>query len=273
MHDDLGQRKAEHLDLAAREEVEPDETDALFSCVRLVHRALPELKLSDIELSADLCGGRLRAPLMITGMTGGTEEASAINRGLAEVAEEHGIAFGLGSQRAMHRAPGLAYTFEVRAHAPTALVLANLGLVQAGALPTAEVERLVRAVGADALDRPRVVRDRLGVFLLVGVQHAAVVVDPGVVGGDLDRLLGVGCGRILTRCHDERGTDRGGLGRDKPADAARGPHQGYLVPPDLGSERTESPGFEEQFRAGALGGGRAVCGGGVRNGSVTSGRC
>jgi isopentenyl-diphosphate delta-isomerase len=84
-------------------------------------------------------------------MTGGTEEASAINRGLAEVAEEHGIAFGLGSQRAMQRTPRLAYTFEVRAHAPTTLVLANLGLVQAIALPTSEVEHLVRAVGADAL--------------------------------------------------------------------------------------------------------------------------
>src|SRR5207247_4245668 len=71
--------------------------------------------------------------------------------GLAQTAEEHGIAFGLGSMRAMQHAPGLAYTFEVRAHAPTTLVLANLGVVQAAALPTAEVERLVRAVGADAL--------------------------------------------------------------------------------------------------------------------------
>ena len=51
----------------------------------------------------------------------------------------------------MQRAPRLAYTFAVREHAPTTLVLANLGLVQAAALPTAEVVRLVHAVGADAL--------------------------------------------------------------------------------------------------------------------------
>src|SRR5205814_7291114 len=77
--------------------------------------------------------------------------ASAINHGLAQTAEEHGIAFGLGSMRAMQRKPALAYTFEVRAHAPTTLVLANLGVVQAAALSSAEVEALVRRVGADAL--------------------------------------------------------------------------------------------------------------------------
>src|SRR5437762_13723846 len=53
--------------------------------------------------------------------------------------------------RAMQRKPALAYTFEVRAHAPTTLVLANLGVVHAAALSSAEVEALVRRGGADAL--------------------------------------------------------------------------------------------------------------------------
>src|SRR5205823_4709467 len=91
MHDDLGHRKAEHLDLVARPEVEPEETDPLFSCVRLVHRALPELNLSDIALGAELCGGRLRAPFMITGMTGGdrdfTGQLDAIGRVAGELGE------------------------------------------------------------------------------------------------------------------------------------------------------------------------------------------
>ena len=123
----------------------------LLEDVDLVHDALPELAVDEVDVGTELLGKRLRAPLLITGMTGGTEEAAAINRALAQVAEEHGIAFGLGSQRAMQRSPGLAYTFEVRAHAPTTLVLANLGLVQAAALGTAEVEQLARAVGADAV--------------------------------------------------------------------------------------------------------------------------
>ena len=36
MHDDLPQRKSQHLDLVQREEVEPDGVDPLLSCVRLV---------------------------------------------------------------------------------------------------------------------------------------------------------------------------------------------------------------------------------------------
>src|SRR5262244_2263692 len=51
----------------------------------------------------------------------------------------------------MHRNPDLRYTFAVRAHAPTTLVLANLGLVQASAMTTAEIAHLVETVGADAL--------------------------------------------------------------------------------------------------------------------------
>src|SRR5207245_9868559 len=80
-----------------------------------------------------------------------TPAAPCTYRGLARVAEAHEIGCGLGSQRAMHRTPALAHTFAVRDHAPTTLVLANLGLVQATALPSADVERLARAVGAGAV--------------------------------------------------------------------------------------------------------------------------
>ncbi len=151
MPESISDRKRSHLDLCEGEAVEFAGKTTLLDDVDLIHDALPELAVDQVEVGTTLLGKRLRAPLLITGMTGGTDEASAINRGLARVAEEHGIAFGLGSQRAMQRAPSLAYTFEVRAHAPTTLVLANLGVVQAAALATAEIERLAGAVGADAL--------------------------------------------------------------------------------------------------------------------------
>ena len=151
MAEPISDRKRAHLDLCEQAEVEYARKTTLLEEVDLVHDALPELAVDEIDVGTSLLGKRLRAPLLITGMTGGTSEAAEINQALAQVAEEHGIAFGLGSQRAMQRAPELTYTFAVRAHAPSTLVLANLGLVQAVATPTAEVATLVEHVGADAV--------------------------------------------------------------------------------------------------------------------------
>jgi isopentenyl-diphosphate delta-isomerase len=151
MTGNIAERKQSHLDICAQGPVEYTGKTTLLEDVDLVHDALPELAVDDVDLGVEFLGKHLRAPILVTGMTGGTEEASSINRDLASVAEEYGIAFGLGSQRAMQRRPELAYTFEVRAHAPTTVVLANLGIVQATELETAEVARLVARVGADAL--------------------------------------------------------------------------------------------------------------------------
>lgn len=151
MAEPISERKRSHLDLCAEGPVEYAGKTTLFEEVELVHDALPELAVDAVEVGTRLLGRPLRAPLLITGMTGGTDEAAAVNRDLAQVAEAEGIAFGVGSQRAMHVKPELGYTFSVRAHAPTALLLANLGSVQAARMGTSEIEALVRAVGADAL--------------------------------------------------------------------------------------------------------------------------
>ena len=151
MAESISDRKRSHLDVCEQEAVEYAGKTTLLEDVDLIHDALPEIAVDEVDLAVELLGKRLAAPLLITGMTGGTAEASEINRDLARVAEESGIAFGLGSQRAMQRRPELAYTFEVRTHAPTTLVLANIGVVQAAALTTDEVAGLIAMVGADAI--------------------------------------------------------------------------------------------------------------------------
>ena len=123
------QRKADHLELCAVEDVGFRQTGTLLGCVRLVHDALPEMKLSEIDPSVTLFGKKLRAPIVIASMTGGTEEAARVNRELASIAEERGFAFGLGSQRAMHQRPSTAATFRVRERAPNARVLGNVRAV------------------------------------------------------------------------------------------------------------------------------------------------
>ena len=47
-------------------------------------------------------------------MTGGTDQASEINRNLGRAAQEAGIAMGLGSQRVAIEDPNLSDTFNVR---------------------------------------------------------------------------------------------------------------------------------------------------------------
>jgi isopentenyl-diphosphate delta-isomerase len=150
VHDDLTQRKSEHLDLALRREVEPEETDPLFRCVRLVHRALPELRLADVDLSVELCGARLRAPLMVVGMTGGTDRAGQVNRDLARIAEEEGVAFGVGSMRILLERPELLSTFDVRPARPPRL-FANLGAQQLVQRGREAALRLIELIGADGI--------------------------------------------------------------------------------------------------------------------------
>jgi isopentenyl-diphosphate delta-isomerase len=148
---DIGQRKIDHLDLATHGDVGFKRTTTLFECVRLVHNALPELAWEEVDTTVGAFGKSLRAPIVIAAMTGGTERAQRINRELAAVAEAAGVAFGLGSQRAMHRDQAAGSTYQVRDVAPSTVVLGNLGIVQAAAMSTANVAELVAAVGADAL--------------------------------------------------------------------------------------------------------------------------
>jgi isopentenyl-diphosphate Delta-isomerase len=148
---DIRQRKADHLAICANEEVGFRGRTTLLECVQLVHESLPELAMDDLELSSTFLGKRLRAPLLIAAMTGGTQEAAEVNHTLAKIAERRGYAFGLGSQRAMQRAPDTLWTYEVRKHAPHALVLGNVGVVQARDQTSAALDKLAADIGADAL--------------------------------------------------------------------------------------------------------------------------
>ncbi len=148
---ETSRRKDAHLDLCATGDVAPAENSTLLECVKLLHCAMPELSVGQVSLSTKLFGKTLKAPLVITGMTGGTERAGAVNRDLARAAEEAGIAFGVGSQRAMAENPSLLKSFAVRDVAPTTVVIGNIGLRQAAAMGIDALRRMTESIGADAL--------------------------------------------------------------------------------------------------------------------------
>jgi len=144
-------RKADHIRINLTQDVQSGLTTGL-ECYRFVHQALPERNLDEVDLSTVFLGHELRAPLLVSSMTGGTDQAHAINRVLAEAAERTGIAMGLGSQRVALEDDRAARTFQVRDVAPTAMLLANLGAVQLNhGVGVPECQRAVEMIHADAL--------------------------------------------------------------------------------------------------------------------------
>lgn len=149
--DEVAARKQSHLDLCIREDVEAESKTTLFEQVELLHDALPDLAVDDIDTKVRWLGKDLAAPLVITGMTGGTAEAFEVNRDLAKVAEDCRIAFGVGSQRAMQKRPDSAWTYRIREFAPSTVLLANIGLAQARTMSAADLRPLIDELAADAL--------------------------------------------------------------------------------------------------------------------------
>ncbi|MBN1399317.1 MAG: type 2 isopentenyl-diphosphate Delta-isomerase [Anaerolineae bacterium] len=148
---DLEARKGEHLRISLEEDVLSGVTNGLER-YRLRHQALPEMALADVALGTRFLGHALRAPLLISAMTGGTELAREVNRNLALAAQECGLAMGLGSQRAGLAQPQMPASYQVRDLAPDILLLANLGAVQLNyGYTLADCQRAVESVGADAL--------------------------------------------------------------------------------------------------------------------------
>jgi len=146
-----GSRKADHIRINLEEEVRSGLTTGLQR-YHFVHQALPELDLADVDLSLTVFEKMLRAPLLISSMTGGTGQARQINQALATAAQETGIAMGLGSQRAAIEQPDLAATFRVRQVAPDILLFANLGAVQLNyGYGVEQCQMAVDMIEADAL--------------------------------------------------------------------------------------------------------------------------
>ena len=146
-------RKKEGLLISLKEGVQSRSSSTLLECVHLVHNALPELDLEEIDTSTSFLGFTLSAPILIDSMTGGTHAATKINGRLAQAAQEFGLGMGVGSQRAGLGSSSMAGTYKiVRKKAPNAFIFANIGGAQlAEGLSTEDILRIVEMIQADAL--------------------------------------------------------------------------------------------------------------------------
>lgn len=149
--DAIVERKRSHFELCASQHVEFRHKTTLFEDVELIHQPLTETALETIDLSVRVMGKRLNYPVLITGMSGGTEETGRFNRDIAALADRLGIGFGVGSQRVMLTRPEVKETFQVREVAPNVLLLGNIGIAQARELKSSELSSLITDIQADAL--------------------------------------------------------------------------------------------------------------------------
>ncbi|MEO1427579.1 MAG: type 2 isopentenyl-diphosphate Delta-isomerase [Cyanobacteria bacterium J06632_19] len=145
-------RKADHIRICLEEDVQCRQITNGLERYRFDHCCLPEIDRSEIDISTTFLGKSMNAPLLISSMTGGTQEAKTINCRLAKVAQHYRLAMGVGSQRVAVENPQVDHTFAVRKYAPDILLFANLGAVQLNySYGLDQCLRVVDLLEADAL--------------------------------------------------------------------------------------------------------------------------
>jgi isopentenyl-diphosphate delta-isomerase len=157
MVDEVKQRKIEHVNIALGQNVSVPQS-ASWQDIRLVHQALPEVDLDDIDTSITFLGHRLDYPIFMSSLTGGHPDVLKINRNLALAAERYNLALGVGSQRAAIVDPHLAESYAItRASAPNAFLIANIGAPQLiaqarhDAFTLQQVQQAIAMIDANAL--------------------------------------------------------------------------------------------------------------------------
>ncbi len=151
---DIARRKDDHIEICLKKDVQVDHVH--WDEVGLVHEAIPSTDMEDIDISAELLGKRLEAPIVISPMTGGGRRAREINEVLAKAASEYGLAMGVGSQRAALENGEHLDSYSLMKEYDIPLVIGNIGAPQfsSGGSDTIDREKISQAIdmiGADAL--------------------------------------------------------------------------------------------------------------------------
>ncbi|TJZ93837.1 type 2 isopentenyl-diphosphate Delta-isomerase [Paracoccus gahaiensis] len=150
---EISRRKSDHLRIVAEGRGEQQGLDSGFDRVRFLHQALPELDMAAVDCRTRFLGRDMAAPLLVSAMTGGPDEAERINRHIAEACAHLGLALSVGSQRIAVEAGGAGgLGASLRAIAPQIPILGNIGAVQLNyGFGLDEAQRAVDMIGADAL--------------------------------------------------------------------------------------------------------------------------
>lgn len=128
--DDLGRRKAKHIEVCTDPAFDPEGGSAFFEHLNFRHRALPEMSWDEAKTDTDFWGRTVKLPLFISCMTGGSDSSYQINKDLARAAQTVGVPVGMGSIRILFRKPDRFPDFHLRPLAPDVPIFSNLGAQQ-----------------------------------------------------------------------------------------------------------------------------------------------
>lgn len=136
-------RKKDHINLALRSQVSKDLLNKRFN----YEPALSAHPAKELPETAFL-NKKLRLPVWVSSMTGGTAQAKQINTNLAKVCREFGMGMGLGSCRPLLEDQSRLADFDMRPIIGNDLpLLANLGIAQIEELlEKDEVEKLLQMI-------------------------------------------------------------------------------------------------------------------------------
>jgi len=146
-------RKAEHVEICLKKDVQARKATNGFEDIFLIHRALPEMDRNDINLASTVFNYKFSAPIIVEAITGGVKESAKINESIAEAVEKLGLGMGVGSQRAAIENTKMEKTFAIaRKKAPNAFLIGNIGGPQlVKGYGAKEVRKAAEMINADAL--------------------------------------------------------------------------------------------------------------------------
>ena len=149
----MNDRKKDHIQLARKSFIDGATCDLRFNYEPLLSAHTDSLENT---LETKFLGKKLKAPIWISSITGGTSDAKKINHNLASVAGKFGLGFALGSCRPLLEDDECFTDFNVRpllgSDSP---LFANLGIAQVEKILLSgeikKIEQMVARLTADGL--------------------------------------------------------------------------------------------------------------------------
>lgn len=148
---EIQKRKRRHLDICLNKALAIESGNTRLDEISIPHKSLPEIDSRSITTKCDFLNHVLKIPVMISCMTGGSDEGRKLNRILANVASQAGIALCTGSIRVILHHEETRSHFQLKEFAPDVPVLANIGVAQLREYTPKILMEAVKSIEADGL--------------------------------------------------------------------------------------------------------------------------